>query len=197
MEEGKALAKEELVLRRFNPENENHFVVDEAGFPARLRQSAFRWDRFPERPETALRMECSVYHLAALTAAGLGAQGCIEAERPNWRLAALEVEEITTFQRPNMPDDNPYDVVADPYPSGVADAHPRDQAHALIRHDLPQKGADRWSRDLASKFRILPEPDVPEDDGDQGHDEHSEDDGPAAEDVGNDTPIATEPVADE
>jgi hypothetical protein len=119
-------------------------------------------------------MECSVYHLATLQDIGLDVEDCVEDERPDWRVAALDVEEITTFKRQNMVDENPYDVVSDPFPYGDPGDHARDEAHALIRHAHPQKGADKWSRDLALKFKILERAETFDVEDDQSKDEKEE-----------------------
>lgn len=154
MPNGKALPPGEVVLRRFDPHDETRCTLDEAGKPARLRSSAFRWD--PDPPDSPVRKECSVYHEAGLAALGLNALDCIESDRPHWRLAEATVLAVKRFTRSQRPDPNPFEVVEAPL-HGDAERHPRDGAHACIVHSLPLAGADKWYRDLALAFRVRPE----------------------------------------
>jgi len=149
---GDRLPHEAVVLRRFDPTDPIRCTLDEAGRPARLRSSAFKFD--PDLEESPTRKECSVYQEEKLHAAGLGASDCIESERPGWHVALASVAEIKAFTRSNVPDPNPFEVVEDPFPNGTSFAHPRDAAHANIIHDHPLRGADKWYRDLALAFKV-------------------------------------------
>lgn len=149
---GDRLTPESVVLRRFDPADPTRCTFDEAGRPARLRSSAFKFDAVPE--ESPTRKECSVYHRDALHALGLRSSDCIEAERPGWRVALASVAAIKAFARSNVPDPNPFEVVEDPFPNGTDKVHPRDAAHANIVHELPLRGADKWYRDLAMTFHV-------------------------------------------
>jgi hypothetical protein len=91
-----------------------------------------------------------------LDAVGLASGDCIEQAHPEWKVAAATVAAIKEITRSNVPDPNPFDVFKDPFPNGTDAGHPRDAAHANIVHDHPLRGADKWYRDLAIAFRVLP-----------------------------------------
>ena len=149
---GDTLPASAVVLRRFDPTDPSRCTLDEAGKPARLKSSAFKFDPWPE--EGPIRRECSVYHEAGLIAIGLGVADCVESGRPEWRVAGASVRDVKRFTRSHVPDPNPFEVVEDPFPGGCPPPHPRDAAHSSIIHDLPLPGADKWYRDLALTFYV-------------------------------------------
>lgn len=143
------IADDEVLLRRFDPSRPENFVVDEAGLPARLRQSALVFDVSDDA------YECSVYQESKLAGLTLERTDCLEAERPGWMVAEATAGQVRTVKRATVPAaENPFRVVEDEYPHGTVDTHARDGAHALIAHDKSIKGRDKWYTLIAAEFTI-------------------------------------------
>jgi hypothetical protein len=148
MANGDSLPDQELVIRRFDPTNASHFTTDDAGLPARLRQSALRFD------DMGGPAGCSVYQDSKLGSMGLARQDCVEATNAHWQLAGTTAGTVRSVKRVTVPNDNPFDVVEDAYPEGLPAQHPRDGAHALVTHGPEVPGSDKWYQVLAFEFTV-------------------------------------------
>ena len=154
MANGDRLDDPEVVVRRFDPTDERHWSVDEAGLPPRLRSSAFRFDR---EDDDDPHVGCSVFQESKLQSVGLTTWGCIEPEREHFRIATANAGRIRALARPGAAlTTSPFDVIEDALETDYA----RDAAHALIVHPASLSGASKWYRGLAGAFEpsLNPEP---------------------------------------
>jgi len=143
------IADGDLLYRRFDPTDKNHWTVDDSGEGGRLRSGALIWD-VREAAEAAA-MECSVYQESKVRALGHDHSVCIE--RAGWEVAASDPLDIRNARRPTVPEaTSPFDAIEDEYPDGMDGAHARDAAHAAIVHPVPLSGASRWYSVLAGTF---------------------------------------------
>lgn len=147
---GDQVADGDALYRRFDPADVHHWASDDSGIGGRIRSGALVWDGMPT-DESPTAKGCSVYQSSKLAANDLPASACLE--RAGWALAAVDpvrVRAVTRVHVPELP--SPFDSVEDEFPEGKDGAHARDAAHALIAHDHPLKGADRWYSELAKRF---------------------------------------------
>lgn len=154
MVNGDSLLDGEELIRRFDPNRPGHCTYDDAGLPAKLRSGAFRWDPVPE--SEPVRRELSVYQATKLVRRSLSRWDCIDGEAPDSLIAAISVGDVRGFQRPSVDDANPFDAVEDEFPDGEPPKHAQDAAHALIVHAEPLRGSDKWYRELARRFSVVP-----------------------------------------
>lgn len=143
------IADGDLLYRRFDPNDKNHWTTDDGGEGGRLRSGALSWD--PRASAGGTTLECSVYQRSKVHALGHDHTVCIE--RSGWEVAASDPERIRNVRRPTVPEvSSPFDAVEDEYPEGRNGAHIRDGAHAAIIHEAALKGASRWYSVLAGTF---------------------------------------------
>lgn len=123
---------EENVIRRFNPSNPNHVLIDEGTGERRLRHGAVSLTRD--------RDGCSVYRCGVLKHYGINDEAVAEAEYCG--LAWFSVQAIRKCR-------DGLDVIPDSWPRGREAAPHRDVAHALITWSGTTSAARRAGHALA------------------------------------------------
>jgi hypothetical protein len=111
-----------LLLRRFNPSNPDHYSVDEATQELRLRSASLRFD-----PYDNIR-GCSVYCDEYLAANRLARSDILE--EASWRIVGATAAGIRTLETGLL------DAILDPWPDGPNGSRPVDVAHSLITAPL-------------------------------------------------------------
>lgn len=145
---GSQIADGDLLFRRYDPTNNDHWTTDESGSGGRVRSGALNWDPRTVEPD---KLECSVYQDSKLRSLGHDHTICIETA--GWEVAASDAQQVRQLKRATVPEaSSPFDAVEDEYPVGRQGAHERDAAHAAIVHALPLRGASRWYSALAATF---------------------------------------------
>lgn len=134
-----ALPDDHNVLRRFNPDNRDHYVFDEKTQKVRFRSGALRFDEYPDF------RGCSVYCDEVLQAEGLPRSEILQP--PYVSLVIAEVIVINALQS----DVTDVQVLSDPWPEGKEAAPEADVAHALITAptDVPRRAWDKLTTRLA------------------------------------------------
>jgi len=151
MADGDALLDDEVVLRRFNPGDEDHWSIPDDGAAPRLRTLAFIFNRSSD----GTRMEVSVYQDRKLPALGIGRADCLNDDQQGWDIAVTTPKTVRALRRDQVPDQpNPFSLLEHAYPDGKIGAPLRDGAHAEIFHTLTGKPAARWESLIASAFRV-------------------------------------------
>lgn len=135
MLESESLASTELVVRRFDPDRDDHIATDEGTGQPRLRRGAF----ILRKGEDGL----SVHRRLILEHNGLSLDQVVRP--PYVGLAQAQVEDVGSCEPP-------WSVVADPWPRGE-DGPPEDVAHSLIVPSVRPTGAH--FRKLVACFSIL------------------------------------------
>ena len=131
------LTADEMVMRRFDPANRNHFVEDEGNGGQRVRMGAF----YLRPGEPGL----SVVRRAVLEQCGLSEADV--KEPPHVGLAEACVGEIHATEKG-------LEVGANAWPHGPDPGRPVDEAHALIVPSRP-KPTDSQVKALSRCFRIV------------------------------------------
>jgi len=145
---GDPLQGDELVIRRFNPEGDLHCTHDDAGHPSGLKSNALYFKT------SAIGFACSIYRDSVLEPLSLTLADLIEKERPTYRLASIRVDTALGVSYLHGP--NPLSFIEDEFPDGNPPPHARDEAHAAILRPEKVVGLDRFLRDIAARFEILP-----------------------------------------
>lgn len=138
-----------VVLRRYDPANESHVVIDQANGEKRFRSGALRWDEV-DRIDLPGHLGCSVFDLNLLESVGLTQDDCLHDR--TWRVARSTAQSIRDVRRDSSGSIAPFDLVADP--TSQAEPQPIDPAHCLIVHAAPLSGAKKWYQRVASVFDL-------------------------------------------
>ena len=113
------LAERELVLRRFDPDDPNHYSFDEQLQRKRLRATSFTFHEYTGEDVTG----CSVYREQVLEAEGLPLKSTLEDE--SWRIAQARVEAVRAVEHVGQ---RMLDAVEDSWPDGKEDCPEADVA---------------------------------------------------------------------
>lgn len=144
------LRGDELLLRRYDPNNLGHTVVDQGTNQRRIASGALRFDSEPDLPDV---LGCSVYRDQELIRLGLARDAVLD--NPRWRIAGVHVDQVRSVTRTGTQTHLSFDAIADP---ADVDLHPREAAHALITIPIDTSGKSKWYTSLARSFLlVLPE----------------------------------------
>lgn len=147
MAESSPTEAEHLLLRRFDPDDVDHYSFDERLGRKRFRSGAFRWDADETGPREYLG--CSVHDDFLLEQASIARLKVVRA--PYLYVAGAVADDVRAV---GAPDSSPFNAVQDPYPDGQQGAEEIDQAHALITRPVRLK--DKWMSRLALRFALVP-----------------------------------------
>jgi len=151
----------ELVIRRFDPANENSIkqiespqvLLDVGINKIRMSSGAFIWAYEADLPD---RLCCSVYCDGVLAANGHSRR--VVLEDSSWLIAAASASAVRSIGNHRNQSHKPIDALEDPLDQMNPDRHARDDAHALLTvpDDLPSKVKTRLFTNLARAFEIIP-----------------------------------------
>lgn len=145
------LSSSSSVLRRFVPDNPDHWTYDEADpSVVVLRKAALRFD---DSARFVGCVEMSVYDLETLHNAGLRRQDCLIPGLVRYDVASACVKKILDLEVELLPEPRPFRTVADPWPidgTGLS----ADAAHSLVIHHASKSAIRKHALTLlASLFR--------------------------------------------
>lgn len=148
MASGDQLGDGELLLRRFDPANINHFSArDQNSGERHFRSGAFRWDEI----EGSTSRGCSVYSEQKLAFHGMDADSILDDK--SWGIGRISAMAVRAVERNGV--GGVFDAVEDPWPDGRANGSDlRGAAHSLITIQPGVPKQEKWMSKLAMAFEI-------------------------------------------
>ena len=149
MAKGDSVDKQHLLLRRYNPDDQQHFWFDQGTSGVmRVKSGALSYgdDGF------------SFYDDAVLIENDLQRKVVLEID--TWRIVSATALEVRAVERETAEGEKVklLGVIEDAYPDGTDDAPDRDVAHTLVTlpADVSKKQISRWGTALARILRETP-----------------------------------------
>ncbi|MDQ1248486.1 MAG: hypothetical protein QG597_2859 [Actinomycetota bacterium] len=147
-----AIDDAELVLRRYDPADPHHCVVDQMTGRARVTAAAFTFKEAQPAEREFGHLLASCNRDVVLASMGVSRQSVIRP--PHWRLAGAVVRDICAVVM--ITDSEPcFEVFANPLRQGCADQTAEEASHALIslvRSELSRNKQRRLVSDMARRF---------------------------------------------